>query len=173
VDFEIEHSLDAPPQRVADVLLDRHYQAHLGDHLGVLSHRAVLGQEDLDYGRVRRRIRCVLELHLGGPARRFLGHADPAYVETAVWHPDDLRGDWTIEPEIAKDLLHAEGSIRLLPNGGGTARVVAGIVRVRVPIYGGKVEGWIVSGLREAYDEEAVRLATWLRNPSSGRKRTK
>jgi hypothetical protein len=31
-----------------------------------------------------------------------------------------------------------------------------------VPLYGGKVEGWIVDGLRAAYDEEADRLAEWL-----------
>jgi hypothetical protein len=172
VDFEIEHSLAAPPHRVADVLLDHGYQTHLGDHLGVFSHRSVLGQENLDHGRVRRRIRCVLELHLSGVARQLLGDADPAYVETAVWHPDDLRWDWTIEPDVAKDMLHAEGTIRLLPNGGGTARIVSGVVKIRVPIYGAKLEGWIVTGLREAYDEEAVRLAAWLSNPSSGRKTT-
>jgi hypothetical protein len=162
VDFRIEHSLTSAPEHVAEVLLDRDYQEHLGDHLGAVSHRKVLGQKELSEGRVERRIRCVLELHLGGAAERFLGGADPAYVETAIWHPDDLRWDWTIEPEVAKELLDARGSIHILPNGSGTIRAVDGTVRVKFPLYGGKVEGWIVEGLEDAYCEEAGRLQAWL-----------
>jgi hypothetical protein len=162
VDFRIEHSLAAAPGRVAEVLLDQNYQAHLGDHLGVLAQREVLGQENLGHGRIRRRIRCVLKLHLSGAARRFLSNADPAYVETALWRPKEMTWQWTIDPEVAKDLIHAEGTIGLLPNGAGTSRVVEGVVRVRVPIFGGRVEGLIVEGLERAYGEEAERLRAWL-----------
>ena len=35
-------------------------------------------------------------------------------------------------------------------------------VKVKVPLYGGKVEGWIVDGLEHAYAEEAERLQAWL-----------
>jgi hypothetical protein len=162
VDFRIEHSLTSAPEHVAGVLLDRNYQEHLGDHLGVVSHRQVLGQKERSGGGVERRIRCVLELHLSGTAQRFLGGADPAYVETAVWHPDDMRWDWRIEPEVAKELLDARGSIHLLPNGSRTIRAVDGVVKVKFPLYGGKVEGWIVEGLEAAYREEAERLQEWL-----------
>ena len=37
-----------------------------------------------------------------------------------------------------------------------------GMVKVSVPLYGGKVEGWIVEGIEQAYDEEAERLERWL-----------
>ena len=45
---------------------------------------------------------------------------------------------------------------------GRWSRTVTGEVKVRVPLYGGKVEGWIVNGVSRAYDEEAQRLAAWL-----------
>jgi len=31
-----------------------------------------------------------------------------------------------------------------------------------VPFYGSRVEGWIVKGMSDAYDEEAERLEAWL-----------
>lgn len=162
MNFRIEHSIAAAPGRVAEVLLDQHYQAHLADHLGVLAQREILGQESLGDGRVRRRIRCVLKLHLSGAARRLLGDADPAYVEMAVWHPEEMTWRWSIEPEAARDLLRADGTIELLPNGAGTSRIVEGVVAVRVPVFGGRVERAIVEGLEQTYGEEAERLRAWL-----------
>lgn len=162
MDFRIEHALTAAPGHVAEVLLDRDFQNELGDHLDVISHRTVLDQKELPEGKVERRIRCVLQLHLGGTAKKFLGGADPAYVETAIWHPDEMRWDWSIEPEVAKELLDARGAIHLRANGTGTIRAVAGVVKVKVPLYGGKVEGFIVEGLEKAYAEEAASLQAWL-----------
>jgi hypothetical protein len=52
--------------------------------------------------------------------------------------------------------------MELKPSEHGTIRVVLGTVKVRVPLYGGRVEGWIIDGLERAYDEEAQRLADWL-----------
>ena len=43
-----------------------------------------------------------------------------------------------------------------------TLRLVTGTVKVKVPLYGGRVEGVIVQGLEQAYAEEATRLAKWL-----------
>ena len=71
------------------------------------------------------------------------------------------RGKGSAKPDarIARLAVHAAGTISLEEDGPGTVRTVAGGVKVKVPLYGGKVEGWIVAGLRSAYDEEARRLA--------------
>lgn len=162
MDFDFAHAISAPPERVAEALLDEDYQRSLGDHLGPLSHREVLEQHEEEGGRVVRHIRCVLDIKVDGPARRFIGDADPAWVEEAVWHPDKHVWEWKIVPEVAADLLKASGTIELHPEDGGTSRVVAGSVQVRVPLYGGRVEGWIVDGLRDAYADEAEHLQAWL-----------
>jgi hypothetical protein len=163
VDFEIEHAVTGKPAHVAEVLLDHEYQASLGDHLGPLSHREVLEQTEMDDGRVVRHIRCVLDIDIDGPARRFIGSSDPAWVEEAIWYPDKHVWEWKILPEVAKELLAASGTIELHPKGAKTLRVVTGEVKVRVPLYGGKVEGWIVDGLERAYADEADHLEAWLR----------
>jgi hypothetical protein len=157
VDFRIEHNFDADPATIAGVILDEDYQASL-DGLGPLSERKILEQKTLPDGTVRRRVRCVLDIEISGAARKFIGDADPAWIENAIWHPKERRWDWTIEPLVAKDLLEASGRIELASRSHGTVRTVLGEVKVSVPFVGGKVEGWIVNGLERAYSEEARRL---------------
>lgn len=161
VDFEISHAFDAPPERIAEVLLDEDFQRSLED-VGALAERDVLDQTEHPDGTVRRRIRCVLDIHVSGAARRFLGDRPPAWVEAASWNPETMEWSWRIEPEIASDLLSARGTTSIVADGEAGVRVVAGLVKVNVPLYGSKIERWIRSGLEAAYDDEAARLADWL-----------
>jgi hypothetical protein len=160
MDFDFAHQLPGDPEEVADVLLDKKFQASLSD-IGALSQRKVLSQKKDGKGRVVRRVRCVLSLHLSGMAAKFID-GDPAWVEESTWHPEDMTWEWDIQPEVAADLLEAGGKTTLEPAKKGTKRVVTGKVKVKVPIYGSKVEGWIVQGLKEAYEEEAERITEWL-----------
>lgn len=161
MDFELSHHLAFEPRAVAAVLLDEDYQTSLSD-VGGLKGRTVLSQRAGSGGTVVRHTRCVLDVELAGPVRRLVGDGEPAWVEEAIWHPDELRWDWEVKPEIGADLLEARGTIRLEAGGGGTARRIQGKVVVRVPLYGGRIESLIVDGLRRAYDEEAERLTAWL-----------
>ncbi|HJR45557.1 MAG TPA: DUF2505 domain-containing protein [Actinomycetota bacterium] len=161
MDFQISHSFEATADHVAEVLLDEGFQASLRD-IGSLAAREVLHQEERPDGTVLRRIRCVLDVEISGAARRFLGDQPPSWIEEAVWDPTAMRWRWTILPEVGGDLLKAGGDIAIEQNGGGAARTVTGTVKVGVPLYGSKVEGWIVNGIEAAYDEEAERVVAWL-----------
>jgi len=163
VEFEIVHEFAAHPDRVAAVLLDLDYQASLGA-IGPLKERALLDQSNWSDGRVRRRIRYVLDIELPGAARSFIGDGEPAWVEESTWEPDTQSWSWVIVPEVAGGLLTAAGETHLKERQSGTIRRVFGSVRVGVPFYGGKVEGWIVDGFERTYDEEAKRLAEWLKS---------
>ena len=158
--FAFDHRFDADVATVASVLLDEDYQRSL-DGIEPLERREVLDQVEQPGGRVVRRTRCVLGSDLGA-AKRFLGSAEPAWVEEATWDPKKLRWDWVILPEVASDLLSARGAVELDEDRGRTVRRVNGDVKVRVPLYGARVEGIIVQGLERAYAEEADRLAAWL-----------
>ena len=161
MDFEVEHTFSHPVEAVAEALLDPRFQESLGD-IGALESRTLLSQEERADGAVVRRVRCVLDIDVKGPARKFIGDADPAWVEEAVWDPEASMWRWSIEPEVAANLLSARGEIAIEDGGGGSIRRVLGVVKVSVPLYGGKVEGWIVEGIEQAYDEEAERLERWL-----------
>lgn len=159
--FEISHLFDVPATAVAETLLDERFQESLSD-IGSLAERSVILQEEHSDGNVLRRTRCVLDIQASGPAKTFLGNQRPAWIEEAVWHPTASRWDWTIHPEVAAELLKANGTIDIADDGDGSARTVTGDIRVSVPLYGSKVERLIVSGLEAAYEEEAERIAVWL-----------
>lgn len=160
VDFETVHRFDRGRQEVAQAMLDESYQRSLGD-IGALEDRELLEQKRRGETTVRR-VRCVLDLDISGPAKKFLGDQKPAWEEEATWHPADMRWAWVIHPEVAKELLDAKGAIEVESDGHGTLRRVSGRVSVKVPFFGAKVEGLIVEGIKKAYDEEAGRLAAWL-----------
>lgn len=164
VRFELRHPFAATPQEVAEVMLDPDFQSTLTD-IGDLHDRAVLSLEPDPDGGLIRRVRCILSLDVSGMAKTVLGDADPAWVQEERWDAERTHCEWTIHPEVAAELLSAAGTITIEdPHGseGKSVRTVTGDVRVRVPLYGGKVEGWIVTGVTRAYDEEAERLAAWL-----------
>ncbi|MGH2775339.1 MAG: DUF2505 domain-containing protein [Actinomycetota bacterium] len=160
MNFEITHSFDAHPDEVAGAMLDKDYQRSLKT-LGKLR-RELLDQKAQANGDVMRRTRCVLDIEISGVAKNLMGEGDPAWVEEATWNEEAKLWRFTIDPEIAKELLEAKGTIQLSGNENGALRTVEGQVKVKVPFYGGKVEGWIVDGLKDAYDEEAERLRAWL-----------
>lgn len=155
--FEVEHSFAATADRLAELLLDLDFQNSLSD-IGGVSKREVLLQEE-DGDEVLRHVRYVLDIQINGTARRFIGAGDPAWVEVARWHPDQMLWVWDIEPEVASELLEARGETIIGSNDDGSSRRVVGDIKVKVPLYGGKVEGWIADGLRKAYEEEALRIA--------------
>jgi Protein of unknown function (DUF2505) len=161
MEFKISHSFETDVETLSSVLLDEEYQRSLDD-IGSLKERHLMSQREEADGRLHRRVRCVLDINVSGVAKSLLGNTDPAWIEEAIWHPEKSRWDWVIHPEVAKELLDAKGTIGIRDPGDGTQRTVAGTVKVKVPVYGGKVEGWIVDGIERAYDEEATRLAAWL-----------
>lgn len=161
MDFSLAHSFDAPVDALAAALLDRRFQDSLGD-VGSLSERTVLSQEEKAGGRVVRRVRCVLAVDVSGVARKLMGDGDPSWVEEAAWDPAASRWEWVIHPEVAAHLLSASGSIAVAGDERRSTRHVDGRIKVHVPLYGGRVEGWIRDGIEAAYEEEAARLADWL-----------
>ena len=165
MDFEITHSFEVHPELVAETMLDKNYQVSLRS-LGRLE-RELLDQETQADGRVVRRTRCVLDIEISGMAKRLIGDGDPAWVEKAVWSEEGMLWRFTIVPEIGKELLEANGTIQIAEGEDGTQRTIEGQVRVKVPFYGSRVEGWIVEGLIDAYDQEADRLRAWIGNPDS------
>ena len=159
--FEVVHSFPAEADALAAALLDPAFQDQLGA-IGPLRDRKVLSQDVTTDGRVERRVRCVLGLELSGMARKVLGDQDPAWVQAELWDPVARTWEWEIHPESHAELLTASGTTTVAGEAQKSTRAVVGEVKVHIPLYGGKVEGWIVKGISDAYDQEAERLTEWL-----------
>ncbi|HWC14915.1 MAG TPA: DUF2505 family protein [Actinomycetota bacterium] len=159
--FEVSHSFGVPPRELAEALLDPSLQPSLTD-IGGLHDRTVLSRHEQADGTMIREIRCVLALEVSGVARSILGDGEPAWVQHETWNRERTHCDWVIQPEVGRDLLSASGVIDVAGSAQSSTRTVAGDVKVRVPLYGGKVERWIVDGVTRAYGDEAERVSAWL-----------
>ncbi|MCB0977595.1 MAG: DUF2505 family protein [Acidimicrobiales bacterium] len=104
---------------------------------------------------------------------RFTGHL--AGAVTAVVDPDKLtwvqetrheigsgHASFVLRPDHYPDRLRASGSFQIEANSHGCRRVVAGEIKVRAPLFAGRVEEAIVSGLREYLEAEAPAVDAWL-----------
>lgn len=159
--FRIEQHFEAGVDRV---------QAALGDpaFLAVLASLPKLGGAQLLDQRtegdvVHQRVRYRFTGELNAAARAVLDPAKLTWVEQSSTDRSTHRTSWVILPDNYADRLAAKGTFELVAEQGATRRVAEGEVKVRMPLVGGKVEGAIVSGLREHAAAEAEALARWLR----------
>jgi hypothetical protein len=59
-------------------------------------------------------------------------------------------------------MFESSGWISMVANGGTTVRTATGVVTVRFPVVGAKVEAAIVSGLHDHAEREAEVLEGWV-----------
>ncbi|MEO5678556.1 MAG: DUF2505 family protein [Acidimicrobiales bacterium] len=152
--FRIEQRLAAPVERVEAALVDpAWYQA-------VTASDSVWAPEllevDDDGGpRVGLRVRYRFRGRLNAAAARVVDPARLSWVEVSTLDRTSHAIDLRVEPDSYADKLRFTGAIALQPDGEVTHRVLDGEVKVRVPLVGGRVEGAVVSGLREHADAES------------------
>ncbi|MFO7592315.1 MAG: DUF2505 family protein [Acidimicrobiia bacterium] len=168
MDFVIEQRLVGPPARVQDALLDPEFVAASAQLPKLGDAELLERQRDATTARLRVRLRFT-----GSLAPAVTAVVDPArltWVDVASFDLVGLRAEHRIEPDHYADRLSCGYSSELAASGTGTHRTLRGSVKVRMLLVGGKVEGAIVSGLREHAAAEAVLLDAWLRpgTPRSG-----
>lgn len=95
--------------------------------------------------------------------RRVVDPGRLTWTEESTLDTTTHRSTWRIVPDHYRSLLSATGTYQLEAQGDtATVRVAEGVVKVGVPLVGGKVEGAIVSGLREHAEAEEGVMADWL-----------
>ena len=162
--FRIEQRLAAPTERVETVLLDGDWYRAVHASEAVWAPE-LLEVEDEGGPVVGLRVRYRFRGRLNAAAARVLDPARLSWVEVSTLDRGSHTIDLRFEPDSYADKLRFTGSIVLRPEGATTVRQLDGDVKVRVPLVGGKVEGAIVSGLREhAAVEEAV-FARYVADP--------
>jgi len=155
--FRIEQRLAAPVERVEAALLDPDWYRAVTDSPAVWAPE-LLDVADDGGSRVDLRVRYRFRGTLNPAAAKVVSADKLSMVHVSaldrVSHVIDLR----IEPDHYADRLRfGGGSVVLQPEGDVTLRVLDGDLKVKVPLVAGKVEGAVVSGLRQhAAVEERV-----------------
>lgn len=160
MDFSIEQRLSGPPDRVQDLLLDP-------DFIAARSELPKLGDSELlectrDKTTARLRVRLRLTADLSPAVRAVIDPKKLTWVDDATFDLAAHRAAHRIEPDNYADRLLSTYTSVLDIDGPGTRRILSGIVKVKMLLFGGKVEGAIVSGLTEYAGAESELLNTWL-----------
>ncbi len=159
--FRIEQRLTASVERVEAALLDAAwYQAvHASEAVWAPE---LLDVEDSGGPLVGLRVRYRFRGRLNAAAARVVDPARLSWVEVSTLDRGSHTIDLRVEPDSYADKLRFTGSIVLTPQGASTGRELDGEVKVRIPLVGGKVEGAVVSGLREHAGVEEGVFATFV-----------
>jgi hypothetical protein len=167
VRFTIEQEFAAPLERVEAALVDPEY-LELMSTLPKLGRPTLLERREEAGGAVvHQSVRYAFVGDLNAAVRRVVDPKRLTWVEEATIDRRTHVTTWRIAPDHYAHLLRAHGTFRLRPDteGDGTRRTAEGELKVSVPFVGGKVEGAIVSGLREHAALEQGVLEDWLRDP--------
>ncbi len=156
VEFTIEQRLAGGVTAVEAVLLDPSYVAARAE-------LPKLGEPELveltrDGDRVRQRVRLRFTAELAPAVTAVVDPDRLTWVDDATWDLPEHRAQHVIVPDHYADRLQCTYSEVLTADAAGTRRVMTGTVRVRMMLVGGKVEGAIVSGLREYATAETALL---------------
>ena len=161
MDFALEQQLDGSPERVLDLLLDGAFLAARAGLPKLGGSELIELSRDTTSARVRVRMRFTGDL---APAvTRVVDPAKLTWIDDATFMLASRRATHEIRPDNYADRLSCRYDDALHDDGGGTRRVLSGTVKVRALLVGGRVEGAIVSGLREYAAAEATLLDEWLR----------
>ncbi len=154
--FRIEQHLASPVERVEAALVDNAWYEAVHASEAVWAPQ-LLEVEDDGGPLVGLRVRYRFRGRLNAAAARVVDPARLSWVEVSTLDRRSHAIDLRVEPDSYADKLRFTGSVVLRPEGDRTTREMDGDVRVRFPLVGGRVEGAVVSGLREhAAVEEVV-----------------
>lgn len=153
MDFTIEQQLRGTPTAVLDELLSEEFLA-VRAGLPKLSGAEVLElTRDDTTARVRVRMRFTARL---APAVTAVVDPDKlTWVDDAAYVLATRVASHEIQPDHYADRLSCTYEEALHDAGSGTRRTLTGSLKVRALLVGGRVEGAIVSGLREYAAAEA------------------
>jgi uncharacterized protein DUF2505 len=161
VQFTIEQMLAGPPGAVEAVLLDPSF-VEARASLPKLGDPELL-ENTREGAHAHQRIRLRFMGDLSAAVTAIIDPARLTWVDDATYDLAAHRSEHRVVPDHYADRLACSYRADLDVAAAGTRRVLSGSVKVRMLLVGGKVEGAIVSGLREHAVAETVLIDDWLR----------
>jgi hypothetical protein len=152
VDFQLDQRFAADPIAVATALIDPTLLERMADLPKVGGAQVLSTARSGDV--VRQEVRYRFEAQLSGAVRKFVDPSQLTWVE--VSEHDLAKGEsrFLIKPDHYADLLEGRYAARITVTDGATDRTLRGMLKVKVPLLGGKVEKAIVDGLRDISDAQ-------------------
>lgn len=161
--FTIEQDFAGPLAQVEAALINPEF-------IELMREQPLLGRPELlrreeEGDLVHQWVRYAFTGDLNAAVRRVVDPERLTWVEESTLDRRTHHTTWRIAPDHYRHLLRCSGSFRLEESSpAATRRTTDAEIKVSVPLVGGKVEGAIVSGLRDHASLEAHLVDDWLRS---------
>jgi hypothetical protein len=152
--FQVTQRFAAPVDEVLSVYTDPAFYERLVG-LSKIGEPKVLAHE-ADGDRVVLRVHYRFTADLPSAATRVIDPRKLTWVEETIYDLPAATSRSRLLPDHYPDRLTASATAVFTAAGTGSQRTIDGDLKVRMPLVGGKVEGAIVSGLREHLADEAL-----------------
>lgn len=158
--LDIRHTFPVTPDEFWDMFWDEEFERRNAQGSTML--RELLS-ERMD-GRVRvQRWRYTSTKPVPGPMAKILGVDKISYEQDNRYDPDAKSLTWKVIPMVMAEKVTAEGTFSVRPIGATDCeRVVSGLIEVRVPFVGGKVEQMIMDSVTSAYENGAAQVKAFI-----------
>jgi len=163
--FDLVHRFGAPLNTVEEAMVDPVFLE--GTRLPDVAPPKVL-ERDESGDVVTLRVRYEYTGSLDTLARRVLRTGDVSWVQETTLDRTRHRTEFKVVPKVYPERFECGGTMQLHPEGEGTRRVIAGELKIKVPIFGGRAEGLILPGLRSRMNREAELLDEWVKQHPAG-----
>jgi hypothetical protein len=160
MDVREEIRYDAAPDQVFEMLCDQAFREKVCRAIGSISYDVSI---ERDGGTARVRNHRVMKADLPDFAKKVVGDKIEM-IQTEDWGARQADGSRTADfhVEIPGKPGAIKGSVTLSPDGTGSKEVVAGTVKVSIPLVGKKLENEVAKGLKAALEIEGSVGAKWL-----------
>ncbi len=161
--LDTEHFVPTDPATWWNLMEDPAFLADTDANSGVT--RETL-HNDPGEGRDGRRllhVRWTSQRKLPGVVKKVLG-ADKLSYEL-IQHMDDERFHmlWEIVPPVSKDRFEGSGEFWIEPAPGGCVRKVTGLIEIKIPIVGGRIEKMLAAEISKGHAANAKTALDWLK----------
>ncbi|MGH3314687.1 MAG: DUF2505 domain-containing protein [Nocardioidaceae bacterium] len=160
MDVREEIRYDAAPDQVFEMLCDQAFREKVCRAVGSIRYDVSI-ERDGDTARVRND--RVMKADLPDFAKKVVGDTIEM-VQTEDWGARQADGSRIADfhVEIPGKPGAIKGSVTLSPDGTGSKEVIAGTVKVSIPLVGKKLENEVAKGLKAALEIEGSVGAKWL-----------
>ncbi len=159
MDFTLTQDIAATVDQVEAALTDAGFLATMADMPKIGSVEVL--EQTRDGDTVHQRVRYLFTAELSGAVRRVVDPDKLTWVEDSTSDLAAHTASYRIDPDNYANLLEGSYDATITAHRNGARRVAIGLLKVRVPLVGGKVERAIVDGLRENSDAQAELLTAW------------
>jgi hypothetical protein len=160
VDFTLTQEIAAPVEAVDEALVNPDFLTRMAELPKLGSAEVVANDRGGDI--VKLQVRYLFQAELSSAVTKFVDPDKLTWIEDSTCDLAAHHTSCVIRPDNYQNLLEGSYEATIAPSGSGCLRTVTGMIKVRVPLLGGKVEKAIVGGLAENAEAQVALLESFL-----------